>query len=76
MSLCSDVLPHCWHAVRELHRDARHKLAGVANIAAAAGEEEARCESLPVVIPARHCPRDSRLARARQPAQSEDTALV
>ena len=72
----ADVLPRCWHAVRELNRNARHKLACVPHVAAAAREEEARCQSLPVAVPARHRPRDGRLARARQPAQPEDAPLI
>jgi hypothetical protein len=72
----ADVLPRCWHAVRELHRDARHKLARMPNVAAAARKEEARCKPLSVVVPARHRPRDGRLARARQPAQPEDAPLI
>ena len=72
----ADVLPRCRHALRKLHRDACHKLARVPRVAAAAREEEARCETLPVVVPARHGPRDGRLARARLPAQPEDVPLV
>jgi hypothetical protein len=72
----ADVLPRRWHAVRKLHRDASHKLASVPNVAAAAQEEEARYQLLPVVMPARHCPGDGRLACARQPAQPEDTPLI
>ena len=72
----ADVLPHCWHAVRELQRDACHELARMANVAAAAREEEARSQALVLKIPARHRPRDSRLARARQPAQPEDAPLI
>ena len=72
----ADVLPRCWHTLRELHRNARHKLACVPHVAAAAREEEARCELLPVVVPASHRPRDGRLARARQPAQPEDAPLI
>jgi hypothetical protein len=72
----ADVLPHRWHAVRELHCDARHKLARVPHVATAAREEEARRQTLPLVVPARHRPRDRRLARARQPAQPEDAPLI
>jgi hypothetical protein len=39
VALCysvADVLPQRWHAVRELHRDACHKLACMANVTAAA----------------------------------------
>jgi hypothetical protein len=72
----ADVLPRCWHTLRELHRNARHKLARVPHVAAAAREEEARCKTLPVVISARYRPRDGRLARARQPTQPEDAPLV
>jgi hypothetical protein len=72
----ADVFLQRWHVVRELHCDARHKLACMANVAAAAREEEARCQTLPVVVPARHRPRDGRLARARKPAQPEDASLV
>jgi hypothetical protein len=46
VALCNsvaDMLPHRWHAVRELHCNARHKLAGVPNVAAATREEEAGC---------------------------------
>ncbi len=72
----ADVLPTCWHVVCELHRDARHKPACVADIAAAAREEEAGCQTLLVVVAARYCPRDGRLARPRQAAQPEDAALI
>jgi hypothetical protein len=78
-ALCNsvaDVLPRRWHILRELHRDARHKLACVPHVAAAAREEEARCQSLPVAVPARHRPRDGRLARACQPTQPEDAPLI
>jgi hypothetical protein len=47
-ALCNsvaDVLPRRWHILRELHRNARHKLAYVPHVAAAAQEEEARCQS-------------------------------
>jgi hypothetical protein len=70
------VLPRRWHAVRELQRNARHKLASMSNVTAAAREEEARCQTLLVVVHARHRPRDGRLARARQPAQPEDAPLI
>jgi hypothetical protein len=52
----ADMLPRCWHALRELHCDACHKLARMPNVAATAREEEASCETLPVVVPARNRP--------------------
>ncbi len=48
----------------------------MADIAAAAREEEAGCQTLLVVVAARYCPRDGRLARPRQAAQPEDAALI
>lgn len=60
----------------KLHRDARHEPACVADVAAASREEEAGCQTLLVVVATRYCPRDGRLARPRQAAQPEDTALV
>ena len=48
----------------------------MANVAAAAREEEAGRKTLLVMVPARYCPRDRRLARACQPAQPEDAPLV
>jgi hypothetical protein len=78
-ALCSsvaDVLPRRWHAERKLHRDARHELASMANVAAAAREEEAGCEALLVIVPARDRPRDRRLARARQASQPEDAPRI
>jgi len=71
-----DTLPQCWHAVRKLHRDARNELACMADVAAVAREEEAGCETLPVVVPARDRPRDCRLTRPCQAAQPEDASLV
>lgn len=67
VALCNsvaDVLSRRWHVERKLHRDARHELASMANVAAAAREVEARCKTLLVMVPARHCPCDGRLARA------------
>jgi hypothetical protein len=37
----ADMLARCWYIVRKLHRDACDEFAGVANVAAAAREEEA-----------------------------------
>ena len=72
----ADMLPRRWHAVRELHCDARHKLACMAYVAATAREEEAGRKTLPIVVPARHRPGNGRLARARQAVQPEDAPLV
>jgi hypothetical protein len=79
VALCNRVankLLHCWHMARKLHCKARHKPACVAYVAAAAREEEASCKTLFVMVPARHCPRDRRLARACQPTQPEEAPLV
>jgi hypothetical protein len=79
VALCNRVankLLHCWHIARKLHRDARHELASMANVAAAAREEEAGRKTLLVMVPARYCPRDRRLARARQATKPEDAPLV
>jgi hypothetical protein len=62
--------------VRKLYCDACHKLAGMTDIVAAAREEEARCETSLVEVPAGDGPGDGRLARARQAAQPEDASLV
>jgi len=69
------MLTRCRHIVRKLHRDARGELACVADVAAAAREEEAGRQML-LVVPSRDGPRDGRLARARQAAQPEDASLV
>jgi len=70
------VLPQCWHATRKLHRDAHDKPIYMADVTAAAREEEAGSETLPIVVPARDRSRDRRLAYARQAAQPEDASLV
>ena len=48
----------------------------MADIATAAREEEAGCETLPVVVPACNSLSNGRLARARQAAQPEDAPLI
>jgi len=48
----------------------------MADVTAAAREEEAGSETLPIVVPARDRSRDRRLACARQAAQPEDASLV
>jgi len=68
--------PHGWYAVRELHCNAGHKFASVPDVAAATREEEARCQLLPVVMPARHCPGDGRFACARQSVQPKDAPII
>lgn len=72
----ADVLACFWHILRELHRDACDELACVADVAAAAREEEAGRQALLVVVAARDGPRDRRLACARQAAQPEDAPLI
>jgi hypothetical protein len=56
--------------------EARHIIAHMAYVAAAAQEKEAGCKMLPVVVFARNCPRDGQLARACQAAEPEDAPLV
>lgn len=72
----ADVLPHCWHALRQLHRDACDNFECMTYVATAAREEEARCKAFLFVVPARHCLRNGRLTCARQPAQPEDAPLI
>jgi hypothetical protein len=61
----ADVLSTCRDVFCKLHCDTRHKLACMAYVTAAAREKEAGCKTLLVVVSARDCPRDRRLARAR-----------
>ena len=72
----ADMLSRRSNVVYKLHCDARDKLACVANVSAAAGEEEASRQTLLVIVLARDGPRDGRLACARQAAQPEDASLV
>jgi hypothetical protein len=72
----TDMLSRCRDVVCKLRCDARHKLARMAYVAAAAREEEAGRQTLLVMVLARDRPRDGRLARARQAAQPEDAPLV